>query len=441
MSDRFSSIDIIKGFFIIAMIVLHGVMQQIGQYDPAVFVPIMSSLPTILLILVLPLILIGIMGAIYTLLTCLVATLQLWHLWETDRRKIPSFLLTRLLIGVFILVSWRISSLLINILTQRPLVEYFQSISWDQFIIYNSQTLDSIAWVGVIVPVMLYLILLIFNSKRPLLLIALFLFFAALSFGLSPLVISFGESLMGPIRSHNYYVLEFILSKIIYGRFKIVQTIAFGFIGVVFGILLAIKRPFKVVAYVGFGIAGVSLLTFIVWLIISPEFVISHFADEDVPLPVLILALFVTLCFILYFLKQHQFCASEEIRIRHAKRSTWIRRYSVVSLTAFVWGTAFADLIYAFFAYFWDQSIDRTGVQPVLRWSYFQVFVFLLVLLLAWEIILRLWEKLHYVLSLEWWMHLFLSLLAWKKRPYTVSQIIYGPNQIFPSDTKIAVKE
>ncbi len=442
MSDRYYSLDVLKGFGIIVMVTLHGIMQQVAQFDPSVFIPALTSQNPVIFVLLVPLVILGTMGATFTFVTCIITTTQLWHLWEskTNHKKIIVFLLSRVFIGFFILLSWRISSILIGFLTQRPLDEYLQTIFWDQLVIYHSETLDSIVWVGVISPVIFYLLLLIFGTKKPWLIIGLCLFLAFLSFALSPLVISFGESLIGPIRSHHYYLLEFVLSKIIYGRFKIAQTIAFGFFGILFGILLVTKQSFKIVARVSFGIAGGCFITFISWFTISSEFMQS-FASEDVPLPVLMLATSGIFCLVLYFLKQQQFCASEEIRLRHARRSTWMRRYGLVSLTAFAWGTAYADLIFALFTPFWGPTIDRTGGQPVLLWNVVQVFTFVIALFLAWELLLRLWEKIRYVMSLEWWIHIILNLLYRKKSLYDPKQIIYEPNQTFPSDTKITVKE
>ena len=75
--------------------------------------------------------------------------------------------------------------------------------------------------------------------------------------------------------------------------------------------------------------------------------------------------------------------------------------------------------------------IDFTGASPRLAWNTAQLCMFMGIMLGVWMIILIIWEKLHFILSIEWWINIITVLLRFKKKPNLyIKERIYGPGTL-----------
>ncbi|MHA1602592.1 MAG: hypothetical protein ACTSVL_06085 [Promethearchaeota archaeon] len=155
MGKRYISLDNAKGFAILMMLLLHAIMQQIAEGNGALFIPTMNSLQWYYIILLVPLAVLGLMGTFFTFATCLTATIQMLSLREKNPEELPKFLLNRIIFGFLLIVLSKIARILFG----TPFFEEGKFYLPDISLSYEANTLDSIAWAGAIVPLVLYIFL------------------------------------------------------------------------------------------------------------------------------------------------------------------------------------------------------------------------------------------------------------------------------------------
>ena len=117
-------------------------------------------------------------------------------------------------------------------------------------------------------------------------------------------------------------------------------------------------------------------------------------------------------------------------RQKAAKRTVWLRRYGIVSLSIYSVGSLVGKGIFWVLEKLFGPAIDLTG-DPHFNWNVFAIYGFILAVFLAWEIILRLWEKAHFILSLEWMLVWIFRLLRFKsKADLHIDTRLYQPTLI-----------
>ena len=105
----------------------------------------------------------------------------------------------------------------------------------------------------------------------------------------------------------------------------------------------------------------------------------------------------------------------------------------MVSLTIFTVGRFPADGIFWVLEKILGPAVDFSSLDPVLAWNMIEIYLFMGIVLLTWFLILFIWEKLHFILSVEW----ILGLISWilrlkKSNSLYESERIYGPTKIDP---------
>ncbi|MHA1619368.1 MAG: hypothetical protein ACTSVZ_08805 [Promethearchaeota archaeon] len=420
MARRFVGIDNAKGFGILAMVLLHGIMQQVAQFDGAVFVPTLESLPLIVQLLFLPLALLGLMGVFFIFSTCVSVTIQMMELAKFHPEKLRKYVWKRILNGILLVILFQTTSYIIRLPIFHGEGFSFPPIS----INWATHAIDAIAWSGAIVPIILYFFLRKTPQQSPKMLRRVFLIFTIIWFTITPIMLPLGNSLSTWLDSNRLYVFKYIVGKFIEGRFKLFPVMGFGLLGVIYGLYLSENVTYRKILHFQLYLTAACVFIFILWAIIDASFLVN-FASEDVPLALQILNVGLMPFIPLVFLPKVDF-GNDQRRQKHVRRTTWLRRYGIVSLTAFAIGTPFANGIFAAFQAFWGTSVDRSGEVPVLAWNVWQIMLFIVVLYLCWEILLRLWEKIDYKLSLEWFLVKILSLLTGRRSSrMNVSKILY----------------
>ena len=192
MGKRYVGIDTTRGFGIFIMISLHCIIEQIGQQDSELFIPLFASLSVIKIILLSPLIIFSIMGTVFTLLTTLLSTIQMISIFEQKPKKIPEFIRVRCLIGFLLIFISRSLNILFaaNFFQNKEI--YIPSL----IIAKQSLTLDSIAWCGVLVPITVYFILLILKEINVKKMVISLVILSIITYGLSPIIIILGNDLI-----------------------------------------------------------------------------------------------------------------------------------------------------------------------------------------------------------------------------------------------------
>ncbi|MCF2140153.1 MAG: hypothetical protein K9W44_08875 [Candidatus Lokiarchaeota archaeon] len=340
MKQRLISIDTAKGFGIFIMILVHLFTQAIARGDPAVFVPVVSQMSIFLWIILFPLIIMSVWGSIFTVMTCLIITIQMLNRLKTSKRRYGKFILNRVLSGALILLLYSQVRKLLGIRNAESRYRTIGSIE----LVFSSDTIDSIVFVGILIPIMLWVILLIPKLSRPIPFILLFTSLGVGGLVFSPYFIRWGHIQIELLNSKGWVIPEWILSKFIYGRFKIAQTFSFGCMGVIFGYMIYQRISAKQLLHSAALFFATMMIILGIAVLIDWHFLL-HFADTDIPLPVQFFNLGGQALLLSVFITRLDY-GSEYSRIRAVKRTVWLRRYGVVSFTIFTIGRLVGDGVY-----------------------------------------------------------------------------------------------
>lgn len=421
-SQRSVGLDFCKGFGILAMLLIHSIIQQVAQYDGTLFVSTFANVPIYYLIPLVPIFLLALWGTAFTYFTVLGTTIQSQKIdiIETSRHRKSIFV--RLMIALFIISLKRITWLIRDIIRSIPQI----SISWTNFYSLEADTLDAIVWAGVICPIVFYIYRKSIAKSPGIGSAFIFIGLAYLWLFFSPLLNFWGENVILWAQSRNVPFLPILFGKFVRGRFKLSQTLAFGFMGIAFGILLSkrvSKSLFQKVTWLVFFIS--TLISVII--IIFDNSVLLHFADEDVPLPLQIFNLGGVMLLMNGFMVLFDF-VDQKVRQRRAKKYSWVSRFGLVSLTAFCLDSTLTRIPYLIMVQFFGPSVNRDVSMPYIAWKWWQILLYMLIVWLFWEGLLRLWEKIHFVGSLDWWVTVLLAKILGKgKIGIPVYEILYLP--------------
>ena len=99
---RIVGLDLVKGIAIFMMIIVHAVTQVIADYDGRIFLSIVDKIPKfVLYCIVYPLVIIGLWGTVFTVVTAMTTTLSTLRILENNKRAIGMYLVQRWLFWSF----------------------------------------------------------------------------------------------------------------------------------------------------------------------------------------------------------------------------------------------------------------------------------------------------------------------------------------------------
>ena len=93
---------------------------------------------------------------------------------------------------------------------------------------YNAQILDQIAWMGVIIPTLIWLLYGLFKIKQTNHLVITLLVILTIWFALTPSMIIFGESNIAWLEGHNLKIMTLLITKFTRGRFRLLPGLGYG---------------------------------------------------------------------------------------------------------------------------------------------------------------------------------------------------------------------
>ena len=235
-SKRIVGLDLVKGIAILMMIIVHSVTQVIADYDGKVFFSVKDKIPLpILYCVVYPIMIIGLWGTVFTMITAITTSLSAIRIMDNNPRAIFPYSLQRWLF----LVLLRLGECLACAFLSKEADPYnnehftFPNITFGG----PATTLDSIGWSGLIAPFFVFCFYRMkLKSSIPLTII-LFSVLSYLLFAISPFTTKFFAVISDFLARNQMGLLAAVLGKICYGRFKIAQTIPFTSIGTTFAFL------------------------------------------------------------------------------------------------------------------------------------------------------------------------------------------------------------
>ena len=419
---RFVSKDTGLGFGIIVMIIVHVFTHQIAQGDPSLFVPVLSQLNIFMLITLIPLIVMGTWGSSFTMLSCMAITTKVHIMDPKDNKLFLKFIMGRI-IGGFLIVSL---SRLYHILFGLESEDYnLRDIGPFKINFYTS-TLDSIAIVGVLIPIIVFILMKFQITRKPAVFTGIFIFLAFGNLIASHFFIPWGRTITAEFNARGSYLLEWMLSKFVWGRFKVSQIFSFGCLGAFMGYLVSNNISAKkfrnlILYFFSFCLVIVGIASIVDW-----RFILDY-ASIDTPTIVQILNLGMEALVFSWFIIRLDMGPPER-RAKAGKRTIWMRRFGIVSLTLYTISRWFADQVFWVLLPIMGSPIDQTGASPRLAWNTVQLYLFIGIMLGVWAVLLLIWEKLNFILSIEWWINIITVLLRFKKKPNLyIKERIYGP--------------
>ncbi len=414
---RISGLDSAKGFGILIMILVHLFTQQIARGDSALFVPVVTGLNPLMFVILAPLIVMGVWGSIFTVFTCILISKQMFQIQQkykddpSRKKRLGKYFLGRIWISVLLMLAYRGFRTLFGIVNP----ECRSKIVYGLNFIFSSDTIDSIAIVGILIPLVLLIMFRFPLLQTPRGFTIFFLLLGALTLGLSSFFIPWGRELCFILESRELYMLELFVSKFIYGRFKITHTFSFGCLGAIFGYWLhrdiSRKKLFiYLFSFVGFCFLYLGIFLLIDWTILL------QYANTDIPIAIQVFNMGGQLVILAIFIGRLDY-GSPVSRRRAGWRTVWLRRYGIISLTVFTVGTLLGEGIYWLFEKLFGPSIGFSELtqEPYLAWSTLQICFLMISVILAWEVILRLWGKVRYILGIEWIITMLSVLFRFKK--------------------------
>lgn len=424
MTNRFAGVDTTKGFGIFIMILVHLFSQQIGQGDSSAVEPLLSQLNPFLIVIFLPVLVMGVWGSIFTLLTSLVITNQMFYHASVTPTILRKYSFTRILGGLLILIFYRLSRALLSIRNSESRYRVVYSIE----LVFSSDTLDSIVFMCILIPLLLSLLFHFPRLLTPKMFTGLFLGLGVLAMVLSIWFIPWGRELCSLFNQKQWYILEALLSKFVFGRFKFAHTFSFGCLGMILGYWMQRGiNPKKLLKICGFFSLGTTLL-FGISLLFDWTLVLQY-ANEDTPIIIQFFNMGGQLFLLTFFLRWLDF-STNGIKLRAGRLTNWLRRYATVSLTIFSIGRLVGDGLFWLFVRWRGDPIEYSSIGPFLAWNVWEMLLFLVTIILVWDLLLRLWEKLHFIGGIEWIIGLVFTVLHLKSSPalHASSKIYFYEN-------------
>jgi len=432
--ERIYTFDIAKGIAILFVIPLHALIYKIGRNDPTIFEPIMSRIPPEFLFFLAPVILLSLWGPIFTMITGANVAYGFLKVYQRDPEQSSAYILRRMLAAGLLIFTARIA---VFIFEGRVYEDgTFNLLNFKTR--YYADTLDSIALTNIIVPViMLYLINWVRSRKmkespesesviiKPRHLYIGLVILTVLWFVFTPVVHALKPYVLAVSSRHNWKLLMLLYGKMTAGRFRLFPILGFGYVGAIIGVALQSKEKFSnILRYSGL-FFGVTLVGFIIWCLLAAH-PIGNVASDDIPIMLQVLVLGSMTFALILVLGRVDYCPAER-RERRIQRTLFVRRFSIVTLTIYIMESAPAHGIYLIFEQYWETAVQYVDQVPVLTWGLTQILVYISVVTLIWIVIVRLWEKIDFVGSLEWITLKLGALLRGQRKARINSKwILYG---------------
>ncbi len=427
--SRSVAIDVFKGFGVWFMFLIHAFVQQICQMDASLFLPTIQRTTgfskVVLLIFGLPIGVMAIWGYMFGFAFACTVAMQMLRLVDTNPKKIPKYMLNKVIQGVLILLLSRFG----HTLFRGRIFSDGSTLFPGVWVSYSTDILDAVAWMGVLVPIIVWLFYGLFRIKKPINLLITFVILLTGWFAITPTVLKYGEMAISWSETNSIYIIKWAITKFTRGRFRLSPGLGSGFMGCIYATMLYHRWEFKKIirftlTFFMYCMIGCAIW----WLFIEPNW-IARFAEETVPIPLTIIALSTQQWLLVLFIRTQDYPKSEARRLRAARRTTFWRRYSIFSLTGYSINTALERKIYSVFTSFWGSSVDYSSSPGVIIWNGWQGIAFVLCVWVFWELVVRIWARFDYKFSLDWFLVQFMSMLTGvKKARSAVKPIIYGPN-------------
>ncbi len=421
--NRILSLDILRGFLILYVVFIHAVLLIIFQanYD------YIDILPVWLIAVMFPLLLIAMWGPLFSMMSATTNTFLVYNQLEKGlclrpifKHRMSSYVL--IIIVHLINMTFFIHFIPLDEEIYRSLLcgslETGQITIPNIMMFLNSGTLLLIGLSGILINVILFILWRnngYKNIKRTAL---VFISLALIFLFIRPFIFPVMESIIAQLVQQNNLLLAISLSWLFRGQFGLVPMAAIPFFGVIFGLLFAIKANKKQILKFGLITSiGLLMLSLIfLGLFGIPDLTLPYWPVTMVAFNLMLMTLLTTLMIIRYDYSSH------EKRLKYAKRTVFFRRFSMITLSMFVFESIIAVLWARLFTFLFANPFPFNVVADLL---------FLFCVLTTWYIIARVWEKINFKYSVEWFMVQIIARIRGRSsQKLNVDHVLYHPLSI-----------
>jgi hypothetical protein len=440
MARRILYLDLLRGFFIFYVTLIHGIAQFVLHADANVT----NELPRIVMIILTPFIILASWAPIFALVS---GTANGFVMMQAASKLDPK-------------LSWRDQDLALLKIIKGPLINsmllylfsfinvYFfhyginiggtihystitgsielGNLQWgDTFMFFFSDAISLMAISGVIVCVLTFFLWRNHNQlniKRNVIILTLV---ALVWFFISPFLHAELEPLFFSSIEEKNYGMAYLLKILIGPTESTFPNAAYAIFGEIFGFALAIDAPIKRIRQYGYGFGCSFLLTAIIWMLVTnTKFALGpENIGKALPFNVHLIDISLMLLLSTFLIDIMEYQTPEK-RVIIARNTTFLRRYGLIALTIFLLEGLVSISLKKLFYFLWPW-LD----SPILNFP--MVGVYLLTLLAIWYIIARLWEKVDFKYSFEWLLVQVAGRLRGRlSSKLHVEEVLYNPVQI-----------
>lgn len=417
---RILSLDILRGFLILYVVFIHAVLLIIFQanYD------YIDLLPVWLIAVMFPLLLIAMWGPLFSMMSATTNTFLVYKQLEKGS-SLPTLIKHRITSYVLIIIVHLINmTFFIHFIPldgeiYRSMIcgslETGQLIIPNILMFLNSGTLLLIGLSGVLINVILFILWRNNGHKNIKRTAAVFIILSFILLLIRPFIFPVMESIIAQLVQQNNLIVAIPLSWLFRGQFGLIPMAAIPFFGVIFGLLFAKNATKKQILKFGLIATIGTLFLALGFLGIYgiPDLTLPYWPVSMVAFNLMLMTLVTTLMIIRYDYSSH------EKRLKYVKRTIFFRRFSMITLTMFVFESIIAVL--------WAKLFTLLFVDPF-PFNMVADLLFLFCVLATWYIIAQLWEKINFKYSIEWFMVQIIARMQGRSsQKLNVESVLYHP--------------
>lgn len=404
-TNRVLSFDILRGSMIFYVIFLHALIQRVFSSDGNQFALVVNKIPTFMVILAIPLILLSLWGSIFTFISGASTAYSLNQKYTQDPSNFNKHVRSKIISGIALYVIFMIEKIFFSVRINVHPVQTFSlitgsleegTIQWPTLLhLTTSSTLESLVFTSVLISIILYILWKKMKCTKKKTVIILILI------GIANLIVTNIFRMVFPepavikenLLSNNQYLVYALYLRLCADRFAHFPVFTFGLFGASISLLINEPNAKKKISRLGLSLAIPLLALFIIHVLTGFD-ILNAFHEEMVPIPLQYLTLGLQIIVLVICLRVFDFRKKKFINSRKNLVIT-IQKYSNLSLTIYVLEPLVSQLWYLIFVIMYGGPFYNDLPKIIL---YIQT------CMIVWWFIVKKFAQVNYKYSLEWIM-------------------------------------
>lgn len=424
---RISVFDTGKGIAVLGMIIAHSFEGGICQWDYEVERSFIKKINIAFILLFSPLALVLLMGLFFTYISSITCVLSVIRKEKYKKEVVLLYIAYRFVFAlvlkwmeIILTAWWKNYGFFETMRIQFPVA----------IIPRYSHTLDSVGVCGWLIPLIVYGIRRINFLFKPGHQVLLLSSIAVLLLCFSQSIASFSLQIGLFFENHDMNLLSLFFSKIGSGPFMLAQTIPFGLLGGVIAIILSNYPTYKELRRFDLVFSSCTVVIAGLSLCFTHDFWNAVVRESKPPFVRLMELVIETNCIVAGLSLMEDPERSYAKRLKIARKCTFLRRISMLSLTFFIFEQLICKEVMKGFQLIFGIAVNLETKEYL--WSIPITILFAGVVTAVDLLVIRLWEVGSFRFSCEFFIGLIMSWLFNEKtcKRIDYERIVYQPNEI-----------